>query len=174
EPFQRIDRIERELAGAGLGLFGVEAGIDQDLAAMAPDQPDEVVEILRRGLVRVRREEIHVRGARHRCIAQRVNFVGVCHRCYFSCGLRLADIRSKPLSSAKVKPPAVWPPHDGLPNGGADLVRELGIGRRAVTTSPKYSPKSAPQRRGDLSQLMTTSQAVDGPRGSFDNAVCVE
>ena len=32
---QRIDRIERQLAGARLRLFGVEAGIDQDVAAAA-------------------------------------------------------------------------------------------------------------------------------------------
>ena len=50
---QRIDRIERQLAGARLGLFGVEAGIDQDVAAAAADQPDEVIEVLRRGVVRI-------------------------------------------------------------------------------------------------------------------------
>ena len=32
---QRVDRIERELAGAGPRLFGVEAGIDQDVATTA-------------------------------------------------------------------------------------------------------------------------------------------
>ena len=32
---QRIDRIERQLAGTRLRLFGIEAGIDQDVAAAA-------------------------------------------------------------------------------------------------------------------------------------------
>src|SRR5882757_8120358 len=174
EPFQRIDRIERQLAGAALGLFGVEAGVDQDVAASPSDQPDEVVEVLRRGLVRVRRKEIHVRGARHRRIAQRVNFVGISHRCPSSCGLRLSDARTKPLSSAKVKPPAVWPPQEGRSYGAADPAREPGFGSQSVRTSAIYSPSFPPPRRAELSQLMMTCQAVDGLRGSFDNAVCVE
>ena len=31
---QRVDRIERELAAARLRLFGIETGIDQDVAAV--------------------------------------------------------------------------------------------------------------------------------------------
>ena len=96
---QRIDRIERELAGARLGLFGIEAGIDQDVAAAAPDQPDEIIEVLRRGLVRIGHQEIQMRGARrHRRIAQRVDFVGISHRCHFflEC-LRLADARQQAI-----------------------------------------------------------------------------
>ena len=102
---QRIDRIERELAGTRLRLFGVEAGIDQDVAAAAADQPDEIIEVLRRGLVRIGDQEIQMRGARrHRRIAQRVDFVGISHRCHFFLGcLDLADPGNKPLSSAKVK-----------------------------------------------------------------------
>ena len=84
--FQRIDRIERELAISQSRLFGVEAGIDQDVAAAAPDQPDEIVEILRGGLMRIRNEKIQVRRAgRHRRIAEGVDFVGVSHRLHFSC-----------------------------------------------------------------------------------------
>jgi hypothetical protein len=37
-----------------------------------------------------------------------------------------------------------------------------------------YSASIPALRRGELSQLLTPSQAVDGMRGSFDNAVCVE
>ena len=105
---QRIDRIERELAGARLRLFGVEAGIDQDVAAAAADQPDEIIEVLRRGLVRIGHQEIQMRGARrHRRIAQRVDFVGISHRCHFFLGcLDWPMPRNKPLSSAKVKPAA--------------------------------------------------------------------
>ena len=57
---QRIDRIERELAGARLRFLGIEAGIDQDVAAAAPDQPDEIIEVLRGGLMRIRHQVIHV------------------------------------------------------------------------------------------------------------------
>ena len=39
-----------ELAAPQLRFFGVEAGIDQDFAAAAPDQPDEIVEILTRSV----------------------------------------------------------------------------------------------------------------------------
>ena len=84
EVFERIDRVERELAGARLGLFGVEPGIDQDLTATAPDQPDEIIEVLRRGLMRIRHQKIQIGGARrHRRIAQGVDFVGIFHRCHF-------------------------------------------------------------------------------------------
>ena len=104
ETLQRIDRIERELATAQFRFLGVEAGIDQDVAAAAPDQPDEIIEILRGGLVRIRHQVIQMRRARrHRRIAERVDFVGVSHRFHFS-WLRMADRPSKPLSSAKVKP----------------------------------------------------------------------
>ena len=102
---QRIDRIECELAGARLRFLGIESGIDQDVAAAPPDQPDEIIEVLRCGLMRIRHQEIQVRGARrHRRIAQRVDFVGISHRCHFCFVLRLADPGNKPLSSAKVKP----------------------------------------------------------------------
>ena len=81
---QRIDRIERQLAGARLRFLGIEAGIDQDVAAAAADQPDEIVEVLRRGLMRIGHQEIQMGGARrHRRIAQRVDFVGISHRCHF-------------------------------------------------------------------------------------------
>ena len=89
-----------------LRLLGVETGIDQDVAAVAPDQPDEIVEVLRGGLVRIRQQVIHVGGARrHRRIAQGVDFVDVSHRLHFLL-LGLADDRSKPPPSAKVKPGA--------------------------------------------------------------------
>jgi hypothetical protein len=48
------------------------------------------------------------------------------------------------------------------------------IARRDVTTSGIYSPSIPAFRRSELSQLATTSQLVDGLRGSFDNEVCVE
>ena len=54
EARQRIDRIERQLAVAQLRLLRVEAGIDQNIAAAAPDQPDEIIEVRSRGLVRDR------------------------------------------------------------------------------------------------------------------------
>ena len=80
EALQRIDRIERQLARPRARLLGVEAGVDQDLAALPSDQPDEIVEILRRAVMRVGRKEVHVGGARrHRRITQRVDFVGVSH-----------------------------------------------------------------------------------------------
>ena len=87
ESRQRVDRIERQLARARLRLLGVEAGIDQDVAAAAADQPDEIIEVQRRGLVRIGDQKIHVGGARrHRRIAQRVDFVGISHRCHFFLG----------------------------------------------------------------------------------------
>ena len=83
---ERIDRIERELAISQTCLFGVEAGIDQDVAAAAPDQPDEVVEVLRGGLMRIRQEVIQVGGSGRHCrIAEGVDLVGVSHRLHFSC-----------------------------------------------------------------------------------------
>ena len=48
------------------------------------------------------------------------------------------------------------------------------ITHRIVTTCGIYSASIPALRRGELSQLTTKSQAVDGLRGSFDNAVCVE
>ena len=48
------------------------------------------------------------------------------------------------------------------------------IMHRDVTTAGFIPLRSASVRRGELSQLTTTSQVVDGLRGSFDNAVCVE
>jgi hypothetical protein len=80
EALQRVDRIERQLARPRTRLLGIEAGVDQDVAPAAADQPDEVVEVLRRTVMRIRRQEVHVRGARrHRRIAQCVDFVGVSH-----------------------------------------------------------------------------------------------
>src|SRR5580693_4168750 len=76
EALQRIDRIERELAISQTRLFGIEAGIDQNVAAAAPNQPDKVVEILRGGLMRIRHEKIQMRRAgRHRRVAEGVDFV---------------------------------------------------------------------------------------------------
>src|SRR5450756_2658146 len=84
EARQRLDRIERQLAVAQLRFRRVEAGIDQDVAAAAPDQPDEIIEVLRGGLMRVRHQVIQMRCARrHRRIAQRVDFVNVSHRFHF-------------------------------------------------------------------------------------------
>jgi hypothetical protein len=101
---QRIDRIERELATARLRLRRVETGIDQNVAPLPADQPDEVIEIGGAGLVWVGEQVVHVRRARrHGRIADGVDFVGVSHRVHFFPG-RLADRRSKPPSSAKVKP----------------------------------------------------------------------
>ncbi len=78
---QRVDGIERQLAAAQARLFRVEAGIDQDVATVSADQPDEIVEVGRGGVVRVGQQEIHVRSARrHRRIAQRIDFVGISHR----------------------------------------------------------------------------------------------
>jgi hypothetical protein len=80
EAFQRIDRIERKLAGPRLCFFSVEAGVDQDVAAVTSNQPNEVVEIRRRGLVRIGLQEIHLGCAgRHGRIAERIDFVGVSH-----------------------------------------------------------------------------------------------
>jgi hypothetical protein len=87
EPRKRIDWIERELAGAGFRLFRVEASVDQDVATMPANQPDEVVEVLSGTLVGVRQEKIHVRRARrHGGIADRIDFIGVSHR-VLSCSL---------------------------------------------------------------------------------------
>ena len=211
---QRIDRIERQLAGTRLRLFGVEAGIDQDVAAAAADQPDEIIEVLRRGLVRIGDQKIHVGGARrHRRIAQRVDFVGISHRCHFSfLGCRdLADGGTKPLSSAKVKPArlhgsgmagrqnqcerghidapsakmAIHHPkvvraatgcdartgHDGDMSGFA---AKRMSGDREPSALQFIPAHPARRRRGELSQLMSTPQAVDVLRPRFDNAGCVE
>ena len=84
---QRVDRVERELARTRLRLFGIEAGIDQDVATGPSDQPDEIIQVLRRGLVRIGDQKIQMGGARrHRRIAQRVDFVGISHRCHFFLG----------------------------------------------------------------------------------------
>jgi hypothetical protein len=84
EPRQRLHRIERELAVSQARFLGVETGINQNIAATAPDQPDEVIKVRRRGLVRVRRQVIHMGGTRrHRRVAQRVDFVSVFHRLNF-------------------------------------------------------------------------------------------
>src|ERR1700728_1381946 len=45
EACQCLHRIERELAVAQAGLRRVETRIDQNIAAVASDQPDEIVEI---------------------------------------------------------------------------------------------------------------------------------
>src|ERR1700743_2203524 len=57
---QSLRRVELDLAVSHRGLFGIETGIDEDIAAAAADQPDEIVEIGGRRLVRVRRDEVHV------------------------------------------------------------------------------------------------------------------
>src|SRR5260370_35597255 len=64
EARQRLDRVERQLAVSQLRLCRIEAGIDQEIAAVAPDQPDEVIEDLRRGLVRIRHQKLQPRLAR--------------------------------------------------------------------------------------------------------------
>src|SRR5450631_479738 len=91
ETRQRIDRIERQLAIAQLRLRRIETGIDQNVAAVPPDQPDEVIEVLSRGLMGVRQKVIHVGGARHRRIADGVDFVSVSHRFPLFSSWRLAD-----------------------------------------------------------------------------------
>ena len=84
EPGQRFDGIERQLAIAQSRFRRIESGIDQDIAAAATDQPDEIIEVLRGGLMRIGHHEIQVRGAwRHCRIAQRVDFVGVSHLVHF-------------------------------------------------------------------------------------------
>jgi hypothetical protein len=102
----------------------------------------------------------------------------------------LADPGNKPLSSAKVKPADA---NDGRMSALRTLCETGHIpsaGRRTPTRRSLAQPPDdhAPQgrdkrdlfpsipalRRGESSQLTTTSQAVDGLRGSFDNAVCVE
>jgi hypothetical protein len=47
-------------------------------------------------------------------------------------------------------------------------------GTKTVTANTIYSSAFARPRRGQLSQLMTASQAVDGLRTWFDNAHSVE
>jgi hypothetical protein len=85
EARQCIHRIKRELAVSKSRFHRVEPGVDQNIAAMPADQPDEIIEVRSRGLVGIRREVIHMRRARrHRRITQRVDFVGVFHRMYFS------------------------------------------------------------------------------------------
>ena len=147
---QRVDRIERELARARLRLFGIEAGIDQDVATAPSDQPDEIIEVQRRGLVRIGGQEIHVGGARrHRRIAQRVDFVGISHRCHLFLDVSwmrgLADPGNKPLSSAKVKPGRERRPHDSdayyvrritLPSTTSSARCELDPRRRLSSGSP--------------------------------------
>ena len=98
EALKRIHRIERQLAGARLGFFRVEAGVDQDVAPAAPDQPDEIIQILRRGVMRIGGQEVHVgRARRHGGVAQGVDFVDVSHgHCFFDCLMR-AGRRTKPL-----------------------------------------------------------------------------
>ena len=72
----------RERAFASSALKPVSTRMSRPSPA---DQPDEIIEVLRRGLVRIGDQEIHMRGARrHRRIAQRVDFVGISHRCHFS------------------------------------------------------------------------------------------
>ena len=101
EARQRIDRIERELAGALGGLFGIEPGVDQDVASACADQPDKIVQRLGRGLVRIGRQEVHVRRTRrHGRIAKRIDLVGVSHCFCLSCRGR-GD--TKPLQGRKVK-----------------------------------------------------------------------
>lgn len=77
---QRIRRIDVEGATARFRRGGVEAGIDQNVAAVAAHQPDEVIEIGRRRLVRVGRQEIHGRRPLgHGRVADGVDFIGLRH-----------------------------------------------------------------------------------------------
>ena len=90
EPRQRLDRIERQLAISRLCFSRIEAGIDQNLPAATADQPNEIIQILRGGLMRIRHQEIELRGARrHRRIAQRIYFIDVSHRSLLLFGWRL-------------------------------------------------------------------------------------
>ncbi len=147
EARQRVDRVERQLAIAQAGLLGVEACIDQDIAALPPDQPDEIIEVLCGSLVRIRQQVIHVRGARrHRRIAQGVDLVDVSHRLHFLL-LGLADDRSKPLPIAKVKLGDFWP---------APLCLSPTRGRHRV------SPAAAPQRQGNLAHCEGSGKVASG------------
>src|SRR5450756_2658145 len=75
---------EAQLRNRKLTLNPVEALARFGVAAAAPDQPDEIIEVLRGGLMRVRHQVIQMRCARrHRRIAQRVDFVNVSHRFHF-------------------------------------------------------------------------------------------
>ncbi len=104
EARQRLDRVERQLAVSQLRLCRIEAGIDQDIAAVAPDQPDEVIEVLRGGLMRIRQQKIQLRRARrHRRIADGIDCVDVSHRYHFSWLQDFFDVGTKPSRSAKVK-----------------------------------------------------------------------
>src|SRR5581483_10353366 len=81
EARQRFHRIEREFAISQARFQRVEPGIDQDVAALAADKPDEIIEVGGGRLVRIRRQIVHVGSARrHRRIAQGKNFVHVFHR----------------------------------------------------------------------------------------------
>src|SRR5579883_869080 len=80
EARQRFHRIEREFAISQARFQRVEPGIDQDVATLAADKPDEIIEVGGGRLVRIRREIVHVGSARrHRRIAQGKNFVHVFH-----------------------------------------------------------------------------------------------
>jgi hypothetical protein len=58
--------------------------------------------------------------------------------------------------------------------GGTPHFPEPGRTSQATAAGKVYSVSFALPRRGELSQFMMASQAVDGLRQSFDNADCVE
>ena len=74
EAIKRIGWIERQFARPRLGFFGIETGIDQNIVARCADQPDEIVEVLGGGLVRIGQEIVQLRRARrHGCVAERID-----------------------------------------------------------------------------------------------------
>jgi hypothetical protein len=78
--------------------------VSQDIAAAAADQPDEVIEVGRRGVVRVGLQIVHLRRARrHGGIADRIDFVGLTHP--VSSRFLFLLLRNKPSSPVKVKRP---------------------------------------------------------------------
>ena len=89
EASQHVDRVVRQLAAAQPGLFRVESRVDQDVAAVAADQPDEIIEVLRGCFMGIGQEKVQMRRAgRHGRVAERVDFVGVSHgRHFFLSGL---------------------------------------------------------------------------------------
>ena len=152
EARQRLDRIKRELAVARLRLCRVEAGVDQNIAAVASDQPDEVVEVLRGGLMRIGQQVIHVgRSPRHRRIANSVDFVGVFHRSLFP-DARLADVGTKTPSSAKVKRAS----RSALSRALLLCERRHRLAARQGNPFPRVSVY-----RGELSRLPAALQTVD-------------
>ena len=113
-----LGRMEHPAAAAGADL-GVESGVDDESAGLRARKPDEIVEILRRAVMRIRRQEIHAGGAwRHRRISERVDFVGVSHD--FDLGFAFSewtfrdDLSHQAIVHAKGQTPA-------LRRGGAPM-----------------------------------------------------